>query len=636
MRQIALPFLFTFALVACDDASEPQTPQTYAGVHASDGIGIFPSDLYTISDTTTFTGLRLNVGLDDDPMLVGGGKAAVRIVERLKELDGFGTSAGGWFALSDEFDAESAKQHGAVLFGYFEGDTPILVPSEIITSRMQVAVRPDFPLPPNTVGFLVGTTRIEDVNGKPVAIDPNLAAILKGKPPLTDEISADLATRLHTAAAKLIEAGHISSLDTIAALSVFTTQSIHETDLEVAARIASEEHPPTVEGPCENETYYRRCTFTYEATNFVGDDRIIPDVADGATARYTMRAHAFLPLEDAALTIGKDNERGYAVSIFGHGLTGAADQAGEIARYTAPFGMATLAIDAPQHGEHPTRIPTEDDLAQIMNLFGIVKDGSNIYIDPFLLRDGWRHSNFDKLALLRTLEAGVDFDGDGAPDLDIERLSYLGGSLGAIQGSEFLALTDMPVAGMYAVGGARLSDFLRFGTILGLVNTLLFNKGGDAAKMRVLVLLQTGVEKGDGGNWAGHILQNRLVGERIPNIAMQISVPDEVVPSETGMYLARVIGAPLIGRVAMPDPHLETAQAPLAANHPSGKTVGLLQTDWLWRESDQTYIKSSHAKSAAGIEGIAYWSHAFLTLFGETGTMELIDPYALPSAPPRP
>lgn len=642
MRHFALPLLLSFAFVACDDAdnnTEPTTPPSYAGVHANGGVGIFPSDLYTVPDNTAFTGLRLSISEADDPMIVQGGKPAYKIVERLNELDGFGTTAGGWIAYSKPIDKDSALTEGAVVFGYFDGATPVLVPIEVIPAMDQVAVRPDFPLPPNTIGFFAATNAILDESGKPVVIDANLAAILKGKPALTDAIPEALALRLGIAATALVDAGHINAIENITALSVFTTQSIHETDLEIAAKIAQEDHPPTYDAPCVDEEFYRRCTFTFEATNFVSNDRTIPDSATGATERYTLRAHAFLPLEDnGPLTIAKDDERGFAVSIFGHGLTGAADQAGEIAMHTAPFGMATLAIDAPQHGDHPTRIETAEDLDQIMNLFGILKNDTDngLHIDPFVLRDGWRHSNFDKLALLRALEAGVDFDNDGKPDLDIERLSYLGGSLGAIQGSEFLALTDMPVAGMYAVGGGRLSDFLRYGTILGLVNAILFGSSGNAGKTRVLILLQTGVEKGDGANWAGHILRDRLVGERIPNIAMQISVPDEVVPSQAGMYLARVIGAPIIGRVVLPDAHLPTAQAPLSANHASGKTVGLLQTDWLWNEGDQAYRASSHAKSAAGIEGIAYWSHAFLTLFGETGTMELIDPYALPNAPPRP
>jgi hypothetical protein len=54
--------------------------------------------------------------------------------------------------------------------------------------------------------------------------------------------------------------------------------------------------------------------------------------------------------------------------------------------------------------------------------------------------DGFRQTAVDLMQLVRVIEVGVDVDGNGLPDLDASRISYLGSSLGAGFGTVFLAL----------------------------------------------------------------------------------------------------------------------------------------------------------------------------------------------------
>src|SRR5262249_9804080 len=58
------------------------------------------------------------------------------------------------------------------------------------------------------------------------------------------------------------------------------------------------------------------------------------------------------------------------------------------------------------------------------------------------VRDIFRQTIADQMALVRALEAGVDVDGDGRADVDTSEIDYLGRSLGSILGATFVAVED--------------------------------------------------------------------------------------------------------------------------------------------------------------------------------------------------
>jgi len=645
MRRLALSLLVsTFAVTACKDVTvdyvgpdDEEVEGTIAGMDHQGGVSIFPTDIYSTGDLNTFIGRRVTF---DSSARGGASWIAVKrsIADQVAGLDGFGTSAGSWVRFSEPIDYRDTENIlASSMMGYLQGTELLFLPIEVVPTKYQVAIRPLLPLPPNTPSFHLVITNIKDSEGKHVKQSPDLTRILKGETP--EGYSQDVALRTRSTAQTLVDQGIVSSTDEIAALAVFTTQSIHETDLEIAEFIRNRDPNVQVDGPCDDLGLYRFCSFSFEVPNFINDQGYIDDdAADKAGEPYRLTAHVYLPplRADDDYEIPKNPEEGYALSIFGHGLTGGGADSRQIARFTADFGMASLAIDAPQHGEHPLRTAGDGELDIILDLFGIEIEGE-VNLNARVLRDGWRHSNLDKIALVEALKTGIDFDEDGFPEIDRNRMTYLGGSLGAIQGSEFLALTDDFVAGMYGVGGGRISDIIRYGDLFSLVNALLFARQNQESLMQIFIMIQTTVEKGDGVNWAPYIMENRLVGTNIPHIAMQISVPDEIVPAESGMVIARAIGVDAVGEMPLPDPLVTSAGTSVKNNHPSGRTAGLIQTNWIRTSEGEPYRPSEHAKSADSLEGIAYWSHAFLTLFGAgDGEMELIDPYSLPSAPPRP
>ncbi|MEM9556458.1 MAG: hypothetical protein AAGC60_19530 [Acidobacteriota bacterium] len=75
-----------------------------------------------------------------------------------------------------------------------------------------------------------------------------------------------------------------------------------------------------------------------------------------------------------------------------------------------------------------------------------------------LTRDGRRQTVIDLLQAVRMIQAGVDVDGDGAADLDPNRISSFGLSLGGYHGPILQAIEPAVATGFVTVGGGSLVD----------------------------------------------------------------------------------------------------------------------------------------------------------------------------------
>lgn len=630
--------LAALSFAACDDEPPQDTNQpdvidedgveepgpTIAGQGTDEGVAAFPDDRLTTEDSSTPTGLRVTYNGSNDASLPN--DIMRGLADQVAELDGFGTTAGGWIRFNERLDAETVTTGPAtteldsnVIVGAFDGDELEVVPVEVTVTVAppQLLYRPMLPLPSNAQAFVALTRDILDTHGNAIEPTEELSAILAGDNPAGSEA---VAPAIREVADALEGAGYLSGADELAALYTFTTQSVIEVDLAIAETISNAGLEVKSYEGCVTLANYRQCDITFDVPNFIDETNLTIDEENtgdpGET--YELDARLFLPLEDAGVA------QPYPTCIFGHGLTGNRTDADEIARYAAPAGVAVIAIDAPQHGNHPlAQTPgSSDELDIILPLFGIQLEGK-IGIDGFALRDGWRHSNFDKLALIEVIRDGIDTDEDGTADLDIDQLTYLGGSLGAIQGSELLALSRDLSAGLLAVGGARLVDIVQFSDLFAPIIRLLLTGAPPSDLLRFYVLLQTLVERGDGANWAPFVLQDRLNDGPIPEIAAQMSIPDEVVANVTNIYLARALGLSFIGEVVMPDPFIGSEQAPVSGNHPSGVTAVMLQTDFITRNG--SVVAAQHSTGPTSDEAIEFWIQALTTHY--EGAMTLDDPY---------
>ncbi|MCA9558960.1 MAG: hypothetical protein KC583_10390, partial [Myxococcales bacterium] len=417
----------------------------------------------------------------------------------------------------------------------------------------------------------------------------------------------------------------VSPADAVA-VAAFTTQSIADESVRVAADIATRTSrwsgPPT----CAEAPAYRVCDRTFGAFDYRGADGVVAGAEP--VASYDLEVRAWMP---------SDASGPRPVVLFGHGIGVNREQAVIVADQLARAGIITVAIDAPAHGVHPTATPGSSELEQLTRFFGI--DLRNQRLDALALRDNLRQATYDKLQLLRLLGADLDLDGDGAADIDPERLAYLGASLGGIMGPELLSLSPDLSAGFLTVPGGRVASIIAEGPAFSVLVRAMTPAGtppGDVA--RLFPLIQTLIERGDPANYGPHVLHDRLpgAGAAPPHLLVNMAIGDSIIPNASTRALARALGVPHVPPVLQDLGGVPLAPAaPVSRNLADGRTTaGLFQFDRGVRDAEQGVEAADH-DVAITVEGILQMNRYFQA-WAATGTPEIIDPYDVLGTPPLP
>lgn len=583
----------------------------------------FPDDFFTVPDPATPTGLRVDINAENMPAILDIPEGFRQVFHDLADLDGFGTTGGAFFTFSRPVVTDGLPQgidslgpDSPFLFGWLDEEGRFVreaVDHVVTDDGACIILRPLRPIPAGRRALAALGPGLVDEDGRPLRASHALRTMMLG----TAEAPLDAMTpRYQEAVDALVEAGILGDVEDVAALTVFTTQSIVDVPLAIAADIDSRRHTVVDREACVEDEHHLRCTFRFEAGNYRTEDRAIAPVGGTAPVGfYTLTGDLYLPRE---LPHGSPPP----VIVFGHGLTGNRSQAGRLARHASPLGIATLAIDAPEHGDHPVRLNTQSVLS-MFDFFGL--STGTIGISAIALRDNWRAATADKLALVRLIRDGLDATGDGSSDVDAERILYLGVSLGAIMGPPLLAQTDHVRAAVLIVGGGRVTDILQFSQTFAPLVTLLTPSSvsrGDVA--RFWPLLQTAIERGDAANWAPHVARHRLDSAPPVQVLTSMVVDDTIVPRTTNLFLARALDVPHVFPHLIPVGLLEEVQAPLTGNLPGGGTAGLLQFDLVYRNDE--WQEATHDNVSDSVEGIEAWL-AFLEGWLNDGVGEIVDPW---------
>jgi hypothetical protein len=175
-------------------------------------------------------------------------------------------------------------------------------------------------------------------------------------------------------------------------------------------------------------------------------------------------------------------------------------------------------------------------------------------------RDGIRQTVVDMMQLVRVIQAGVDVDGDGTPDLDPTRIYFLAKGMGSRIGTTFLAIEpDVQVGVPMIVGGflvddGRISLNTRsgFAQILGSRTPSLLNGGVDGFNENFPLRNQPAVvnnvpgamdiqeyldharwvqEKGDDVAYAGHLQKEPLPGVAAKSVLLPFAKGDMTYPN---------------------------------------------------------------------------------------------------------
>jgi dienelactone hydrolase len=175
---------------------------------------------------------------------------------------------------------------------------------------------------------------------------------------------------------------------------------------------------------------------------------------------------------DLWLPAGARPAGGWPVQIYGHGVNGSKDSGARMAAIAASRGLATITINGMSRGLGPRTTMTLRRTNNTTVTFaapglGYDQNGDGMIgvheprraAAPYHLFNSTAtvaQTTAQHFALVRALQAGVDGDGDGAPDLDGARIYYVGQSLGGPVGMLAFAFEPALRAAAFASGSATL------------------------------------------------------------------------------------------------------------------------------------------------------------------------------------
>lgn len=386
----------------------------------------------------------------------------------------------------------------------------------------------------------------------------------------TDAMRAAIAAEAETVDA-LVAAGAVDSADELVALTVFHTGTFAAQAMNVAAAIAEGPAPALTAPPsCEASAAFRVCRATMTLRDFRGADGTLdpfPPEVPGEVRTYDVPLTIWLPLEAVVSA---------PAAIFGHGLSSPVSEGEVVAELAAPAGVVTVAIPALKHEGHPTFEDGGNQFDIVLDFFALdpMRRGS---LRPAVLRDHGRQTVWERLQLLRFLRSAPDLDGDGESDVDPSRLGYVGGSLGAIMGPQFLAGAPDLRGAVMAMPGGRLGSLLTASPLF-----LLVFQGQRPPEMsalglrRFIPVAQMLIDPGDPATFGSLAVSNHP--EPRPSLLVSMAMGDSVVPNSSSYDVSRALGVPLVAPLEVV-PGFEVVDSPLTANVDAQTTAGLIQVD---------------------------------------------------------
>jgi dienelactone hydrolase len=476
--------------------------------------GAFPSDRFTLADTTQNTGRRVDLPLPNPATHL----SDYQDTQVLNTLDGFNLQPRLSIPFDGLIDVNTVTSNTVFLVSM--GDTlnphdhggQVVGINQIVwdPATTTLHVESDASLDQHTRYVLIVTSGVHDDTGHPV--EATLAFRLA---PLTLPFSPDRVLRNY--GGEMVE-GLVAAYragvrpQDIVTASVFTTESA----TAVLEKIRDQIHAATPDaadfnlGPDGARTVFSLdqvtgITFNEQthvdplapltsvslAANLAGLNSIPGAVSEIAFGKYVSPDYEVHPGEyipavgtrtgtpavqgyndiyfDLFLPSGQMPQGGWPVAIYGHGNGGSRNDSFLIAATLAEHGIATIAISAVGHDFGPLGTMTlsqtegsqvtfsaggrgrdQDNDGTISNNEGLSTPAPRSLL---FFSDAIRQTAADLMQLVRVIETGVDVHGNGQTDLDPSRIYYVGQSLGANYGTVLLGVEPDVHAGVVSAVG---------------------------------------------------------------------------------------------------------------------------------------------------------------------------------------
>jgi hypothetical protein len=462
----------------------------------------FPSNIYTTSDATQVTGLRIHLPTPN----CATNPSDCADVAVLNTLDGFNIQPRISIPFSAPIDPATVSSSTVFLVG--SGGHVVGINQAVWEPAAKTLhVESDEQLAQDTTYLLVVSRGIRDANGEPLAETTFQHDLNFGQ---TKDAALKAYRKSLLDALPLAMAGGVEE-DQIAAASLFTTQSINAISTKIRSQLpggtanfvlgTGGERTVFPLSGVSSVTFLRQTgtapTFTggtlyapsllfagigtlafgtYDSPNYETAAEVIPAVGTrtGVPAVQSVNHLQFTLWVPA----GTEPAGGWPVAIFGHGFTDSKNGAPTaVAGTLARSGIATIAINVVGHGGGPLGTYTvsrvgapsvvlpiggrgidQDGNGTIDSTEGVSAVGAHSLIGN---RDGLRQTTIDLMQLVKVLKGGVDVDGDASPDLSTSRIYYAGQSFGGIYGVPLLGLEPDIRAGVPNVPGGPIVEIAR-------------------------------------------------------------------------------------------------------------------------------------------------------------------------------
>lgn len=555
----------TIVIQACQVGEEPAAGAPTFAYHEPGRMVPFPSDRYLVKDESErpasdeqASGYHLNLApyQNSDPALVN----TPFLAESLATLDGFGTSAeiavgltsgADVTALSDEataFERSVAEDSPVRLISIDPHDsaagTPLPFVARLESDGNLLFLRPWRPLRPSGWYAVVFKPGLRDGAGRAFVSPPGFAGDFSAGDPAA--LEGEGYARL-----RAVYGGPVVFALTFRTASIYPKLQALVAQVRAAAPSAV---TYTTRAPLAGQTAVATIVEGWFTHRNYRDARGM--LQNAPVFEEKLPFTLALPLTSATV------REPFPVVLTQHGFGNMRQGMLHLADAFAREGMATLLVDAPNHGARgPGDGVTEDFLTGLDNTFGIWTDGDHVSFRAWLFRDIVRDQVLTHLELLRAVKA---WQGDvtratnePGPDLAVDDAGYIGHSMGAIMGGVSGAMLPELRRVVLNVGGGPISEvFVRNQAADRLAVSLLKpHEGTTGEGWRMIAMVQTCLEPGDPINYIAHIGREPFTGAAPRPLLLQAVDHDMLVPNHASFGWARTVAAPLVGpyHVAPPD-----------------------------------------------------------------------------------
>lgn len=484
----------------------------------------FPSNEYTVPDAGSPTGIQLSISDDvlppDKLALL---PESVRPAAVLNGRDGFSPLGAAMFELGQEAPMAALEAHPEQWVHAFSVDTG--APIEVVAERSPVERSSRYSKGPIVEVYPAARFPWGERIVVAIAMPDGTA------PPAGYTLSS---RTLSEEARELLASNGIPATSLLSATeyTIATAESIIEEHRRGQQSIAEFDYPVEF----TRTSYYRtgkvaaRVRGRVLLPDFRGEDGLVDVDNDAVANAKWIPFDLYLPRSAVS--------RPAPVMIYGHGITANRHTAIFVYRQNAAHGVATLAIDQPNHG---SRIGVDGySVFQLLRTDRLPRALGMVMESSFDMH-GLVHMIERRLNSLDTLPRRKgDVSGDGYPDLDTSRILYSGTSLGGVLGSGFAAFDDRVDGAYLQVAGTGIARIMTHSLFWGLgfknLITPKFSAGETAFQA---MLAQHVVDMVEGG-----MLAESFNRDTKP-LFLQYGLDDTVATNASTFSLAKIAGLAL-------------------------------------------------------------------------------------------